>query len=1071
MKRRLDIKKYLAVGLGVGSLVLGSSMANAAAVDLCAGQTTLTMPDGAVVPMWGFALGGVDAATGQCAGAIQIPGPTLDIGTDTALSINLSNTLTVPVSIIIPGQKLPTQAGGAPSAPVYNNPNAVGRDKRVRSLVHEAAPGASASYEWLDLKPGSHIYHSATHQQVQVQMGLYGAMVKNAAAGEAYPGVLYDSSVSVFYSEVDPVQHAAIGAGCFGSVTVQDPTCDGITKPAWISSTRNYNPRYYLVNGMPADGSAPIAAGEAGQNILIRLFNAGLKSHMPESLGLYMNLLAENGYPLPFAKTQYTVAVHALMTADVMVSTLNAGNYPLFDRRLRLSDGTTNTGLMSVLNVAVAGGTGAAPVANPDSLATDEDTAGTLNVVSNDTADTSVNPSNAIDPASLVIRSAPLNGSVATDALGNVTYTPAADFNGTDQFTYTVNDTAGKQSNATTVSVTVNPVNDAPVANADAFETQVGVSLTIAAGGLLVNDTDVDGDVLTVSAIDTALTAGTAVLNADSSINYTPSPTAVAPSTDSFTYTVSNGLLTSTATVTITLTAAPIVPPTAVNDSATTAEDSAVVIAVLSNDTAGSSAINPATIAVVAPANGTAVADALGNVTYTPNANYNGVDQFSYTVTDSAGQVSNVATVNLTISAVNDAPIAVADSYGAQVGVVLTVSAASGVLANDTDVENDALTAGGLNITGTAGTVSLNPNGSFTYTPAATAVAGDIDTFSYTANDGVSSSTPAVVTITIAPAPPAPPTANADSLTTNEDTVGVVNVLTNDTAGSVAIDPASVTIVTAPSHGTVLVDALGNVTYTPTLNYFGPDQFGYTVNDSDVPARTSNEAVVSITVNPVNDAPVGVADSYEIPFWSGVVVTPAASGVLFNDTDIEGDVLTATSLDTTGTAGTVVLYPDGSFAYTPRVGAAAGEVDTFTYIANDGAANSNVTTVTINIIQGTPVTNVLPEARGDTVVYSRGANGNGPMVFNMSVLLANDSDPDDPNFPVGSTIVLVDANNDGIADTRLNGSSITFNAASGMLTYTPVPGTSTRNDRFWYHVIDARGGISNEASVVVRVNP
>jgi VCBS repeat-containing protein len=655
--------------------------------------------------------------------------------------------------------------------------------------------------------------------------------------------------------------------------------------------------------------------------------------------------------------------------------------------------------------------------------------------------------------------------------LGNVTNTPAADFNGADQFTYTVNDSAGKLSNTATVSVTINPVNDAPVANADAFETEVGVNLTIAAGGLLVNDTDIDGDALSVVALDTALTAGIATLNADGSISYTPSASAVASSTDSFAYTVSDGLLTSAATVTITLTAAPVVAPTANNDAAVTAEDTTTVINVLANDIAGSSAINPATVSIVAPSNGSAVADASGSVTYTPGANFNGVDQFSYTVTDTAGQVSNSALVSITVSAVNDAPVAVADNYGAQVGVTLTVSAAGGVLANDTDVENDPLSAGGLNIAGTSGTVSLNPNGSFTYTPSATAVAGDTDTFSYTANDGVSNSAPAIVTISIAPAPPAPPTANPDNLVTNEETAGVINVLANDTAGSAAINVASVAITAAPAHGSATVDALGNVTYTPTLNYFGPDQLSYTVNDSDVPARTSNVAVVSVTVNPVNDAPVGVADSYEIPFWSGVVVTPAASGVLFNDTDVEGDVLNATGLNTTGTAGTVVLYSDGSFAYTPRAGAQAGEVDSFTYMANDGAANSNVTTVTINIIQGTPVTNVLPEAQSDTIIYSRNANGNGPMSFNMSVLLANDTDPDDPNFPVGSTIVLVDANNDGIADTRLNGSSIVFNAATGVLTYTPIPGTSTRNDRFWYHVVDAKGGVSNEASVSVRVNP
>jgi len=875
MKPRNNVNKYLAVGLGVSALALGSTMTNAATVALCAGETTVTMTDGATVSMWGFALGGLNISGTACAGSIQIPGPTIDNGTDTTLTIALNNTLSVPVSIIIPGQSLPTQAGGTPSAPVYNNATATGRAKRVRSLVHETAPDSQAVYQWAALKPGSHIYHSATHQQVQVQMGLYGAMTGDVTTGEAYSGITYDSEVSLFYSEIDPVLHKAVATGCYGSVSIADTTCDGASKPNWMSSTLNYNPRYYLVNGMPSDGSVPIPAGNVSQNILIRLFNAGLKTHVPQTLGLYMKLYAENGYTLPYPKSQTSVTLHAMMTADVIINTASDGIYPIFDRRLSLSDGSTHSGMMSRLQISTGAAT---PVATDDTATMDEDTLATdpaaiINVISNDSATAPA----SIDPASVSVRTAPLNGTVVSNSDGTVTYTPNQDYNGTDQFSYTVNDTTGLTSGAATVSVSVAAINDAPIANAD--------------------------------------------------------------------------------------------------------------------------------------------------------------------------------------------------SYDAQVGLTLNIATANGVLANDTDVDNDSLSAGGLDITATAGAVTLSADGSFSYTPSATAVAGNVDTFSYTANDAGLSSTPATVTINILAPPPTAPTANPDSFTTNEDTATTINVLTNDTAGSVTIDVASLSIVSGPAHGSVVVDATGNVTYTPTLNYNGSDQFSYTVNDSDAPARTSNQAIVSVTVNSVNDAPVGVADTYSIPYWAGVTVTPVDSAVLVNDTDIENDPLSSppASLNTNGTAGAVILYSDGSFAYTPASNAAAGNVDTFTYAANDGAANSNATTVTINIIEGTPVANELPIANNDRVTYSRTSNSNGPMSFNMSVLLANDTDQDDANFPAGSTIQLTDANNDLIADTRRNGSSIVFDSATEILTYTPVPGGSTRNDRFWYTVIDARGGVSNRATVIVRV--
>lgn len=878
MKLFIDIKKYFAVGLGASALALGSPLTTAATFELCAGAFPKTMADGVSVTMWGFAPGGV-TATGACAAVPTVPGPEMDTNTDLLLDVTLHNTLSVPVSLIIPGQSLPTN-GGVVTAPVYDNPAATDRSRRVRSLVHEAAPGGSAVYNWASVKPGSHLYHSATHQQVQVQMGLYGAMIRDAGPGEAYAGVLYDSTVSLYYSEVDPALHQAVASNCFGSILVADPTCNGVAKPAWMSSTREYHPRYFLVNGAASDGSLPIIAGQVGQNILIRFFNAGLISHMPQSLN-HMIQVAENGYPLTVTRNQLAVSLQALMTADVIMSPTVEGTVAVFDRRLRLSDGSTNNGLMSKLNVLAS--TGLPP----------------------------------------------------------------------------------------------------------------GV-------------------------------------------------------------------------------------PTAGNDSGTTTEDAAVEIALTANDSADAlngRTLNLASIVIRSlPGHGSVVAGpTLGSVTYTPVANYAGADLFTYTIADSAGSLSNVATVNVTVSAVNDAPVALADAYNAEVGRVLNV-AANGVLANDTDLDGPALSVASADVTSLlGGSVIVAADGSVTYTPPASAVDGVVDSFAYVVTDGTLTSG-ATVSVTLHVYPP---TANADSLVTAEDSVATVNVLANDTAGTFAIDPASV-VATSGTNGTTTVDALGNVTYTPAANFFGVDQFSYTVSDSNIPAKVSTAAVVNVTINAVNDAPVAVADSYSVPAFIGVVTYPDAQGLLANDSDLENSPLTIGSLITTGTLGTVVLNgTKGGFSYSPAAGAVAGSRDSFSYTASDGSLTSAPAVVTIIITAAVPTVNVPPVAVQDTIRYSRvtngGTNGHNPLTFPQSLLTANDTDPDDPTFQTNPnvTVRLIGGPSTtiGLTSRAVAGSGIVYNTATKTLTYTPYAGNLRQNDSFKYQVVDARGGVSATVTVIVRFIP
>ena len=261
----------------------------------------------------------------------------------------------------------------------------------------------------------------------------------------------------------------------------------------------------------------------------------------------------------------------------------------------------------------------------------------------------------------------------------------------------------------------------------------------------------------------------------------------------------------------------------------------------------------------VPAADGTLTLNPNGSFTFQPASNFSGVTSFTYNARDNAtppGQSAAPATVTITVAAVNDAPVAVADSYETNENVLLTVPA-PGVLANDTDAENGALIAE-LVALPASGTLSLSPNGSFSYSPAA-GFSGTV-TFAYRA---VESSTPplpsaaaATVTITVRNVND-PPVAAADAFTATEDTplnVAAPGVLGNDT------DPDAGTVLTAlvvapPAHGTLTLNANGSFIYAAALDYNGPDTFTYRARDNATPPLDSGVVTVTINVASANDAP------------------------------------------------------------------------------------------------------------------------------------------------------------------------------------------------------------------------
>ncbi|NIK69490.1 Ig-like domain-containing protein [Paenibacillus sp. BK720] len=545
-----------------------------------------------------------------------------------------------------------------------------------------------------------------------------------------------------------------------------------------------------------------------------------------------------------------------------------------------------------------------APVAEDASFSGDEDT--TFNKSLSDKG-------SDIDGETITFSrvTGPSNGSLTLNPNGSFTYSPNANYNGPDSFTYKVND-GSLDSNTATVDLTVKPVNDAPVA----YDSSISAVENTPVGGT-VNGSDIDGDLLQYLEQDLPQ-HGTLALDAIAgSYTYTPDQGFVGM--DSFTFTANDAEVGSNkATVTINVTAAPNASPVAQDDNKTIDEDTPVTGAVTATDGDNDTVTYSL---VTAPVNGTVVLNADGTYTYTPNANINGTDSFTYKANDGKAD-SNVATVNLTINAVNDAPAANNSSKTTDENTPVNGSVTG------QDVENSALTYV-LDTAPVHGTVVLNSDGTYTYTPNPNYSGSDSLTFK--AYDGELYSAPATVSITINEVNEAPVTQN-DTLQTEEDKSLNGSVHATDDDG----DTLHYSVVGQPAHGDLTLNGDGTFTYTPDPNYNGPDSFTFKANDG---TADSAPATVEITVTAVNDAPTASDDSKVVESGSS-----ATGG--FKASDVDGDTLTF-AVVTPPAHGTVVINNDGTYTYTPDAG--YGSTDSFTFKANDGKLTSNTATVTLAV--------------------------------------------------------------------------------------------------------------------------
>ncbi len=767
-----------------------------------------------------------------------------------------------------------------------------------------------------------------------------GENLSPVAVDDQPPGVLQGSSAVVavlandFDRNGDPLTVTAVTQGAHGSVAI-NPDRQAVTYTAAPGFTGTDTFTYTISDGYGGTATATVAMPVGSINH--RPVANDDSGDMNRGGFLTLNVLANDtdpdGDPLTVTRVFGPVVINPDQTVTYTPRPTFSGSdsftYEISDGR----GGTATATVQVFINIP--------PTANADAATVGEDGTVQVNVVANDIDDQGL----GFLRVTSVTQGA--HGTVAINPDKTVSYTPVPNYNGMDSFTYTITDAYNLTSTGT-VTVTITPVNDPPVAVADAATVGEDGSVDVT---VLANDTDVDNDTLSVASV-TQGTHGTVSINANGTVAYAPQSNY--NGSDSFTYSISDGQGgTATGTVTVAVTSANDAPAAA-TDTATVAEDGSVSIAVLANDTdADGDTLSVAS--VTQGTNGTAVINPDKTVKYTPAANFHGTDAFTYTVADGNGGTAT-ATVTVTITSVNDPPVAVADA--ATVGEDGSVNVT--VLANDTDVDGDTLSVASIT-QGAHGAVAINPDKTVRYTPAANY--NGADSFTYTLADGNGGTATGTVAINVS-AMNDGPIANPDAASLAEDGLVSIAVLANDTDPEG--DTLSVTAVTQGAHGAVVINPDKTVKYTPAANYNGADSFTYAIADGNGGTAT---AAVTVTVAPVDDAPVAVNDSA-----AAVAGSPVTVSVLANDSDVDGPALSVTGV-TQGLHGAVAINGGQTVTYT--AGLYVGP-DSFTYTVSDGAGGTATATVTVNVTAPQRVAAGLQarydfnEGSGDTIQDTSG---------------------------------------------------------------------------------------------------
>ncbi len=728
-----------------------------------------------------------------------------------------------------------------------------------------------------------------------------------------------------------------------------------------------------------------------------------------------------------------------------------------------------------------------APVVNNDTPSTPEDTPATINVLANDTdVDGTLVPGTIdLDPATPGVQTtftvAGQGTFTVNPVTGVVTFTPVANFNGTTTpVTYQVCDNGGLCDDAT-ITVTVNAVNDAPVANNDTPSTPEDAPVTI---NVLANDTDVDGTLVPGSidldpatpGVQTTFTVagqGTFTVNPVTGVvTFTPVANFNGTTTPVTYQVCDNGTplpaQCDDATITVTVTPANDVP-TITQGPVTTNEDAPVVICPTVGDSDMGDVLTVSPCAV--PANGTLVSGPGNCVTFTPNPNFNGTQTVCIQVCDQTGACATV-NVPVTVNAVNDAPVVNNDTPSTPEDTPATIN----VLANDTDVDGTLVpgtidldpATPGVQTTFTVagqGTFTVNPvTGVVTFTPVAN-FNGTTTPVTYQVCDNGGLCDDATITVTVNAVNDAP-VANNDTPSTPEDAPVTINVLANDTdvdgtlvPGSIDLDPATPgvqTTFTVAGQGTFTVNPVtGVVTFTPVANFNGtttPVTYQVCDNGTPLPAQC-DDATITVTVTPANDVPTITQGPVTTNEDAPVVICPTVG-----DSDM-GDVLTVSPCALPAN-GTLVSGPGNCVTFTPNPNFNGTQTVCIQVCDQNGACATVNVPVTVTAVNDAPVANNdTPSTPEDT-----------PATINV---LANDTDVDGTLVP--GTIDL-DPATPGVQTTFTVAGQGTFTVdpVTGVVTFTPVANFTGTTTPVTYQVCDNGTPLPaqcDDATITVTVTP
>ena len=615
-----------------------------------------------------------------------------------------------------------------------------------------------------------------------------------------------------------------------------------------------------------------------------------------------------------------------------------------------------------------------------------------------------------------------------------------------EPLTIAINADDGVSPASQTFNISVTPDNDAPVAVDDSATTDEGAGVTV---NVLENDSDVEGSDLLVTEVGAPSHGSSEVSGEGQSVTYTPIENF--NGTDSFTYIVSDGFTSSTATVTISVQSVND-NPVAEDDSLTINEDDTLIlIEPLANDSDVDIASNGDHLLiseVTGEVHGTVVLAGDGlSLTYTADANWNGIETLQYSILDD-GLLSDSATITVTVNALNDAPVAVADTSSTNEDTTLEIE----VLANDYDVdtslEGDSMTivsVDGLDLA----TVNIIESGTALEFIPASNMNGE-EVFTYIIEDSHGAQSTNSVTVQINPVNDAPQITPPANQTIEEDTsTGSLTFSVSDIEGDALTLTASSSNEAVITNTDLVVTDLGDGNYsieaTPLTNtntWNGTSHTPVTITLTADDGLVQPTAFFTITINAVNDAPLVTGDSSTTD-----EDTPAVISVLANDSDVEGDDLQVTAVGS-ASHGSVTITGEGqTVTYTPVQNYNGS--DSFTYTASDGNGGSTTASVSVTINS----VNDAPEASNESVTLNED-------VTTTIDVLANDSDVDITSNPGFETISI-----ESVSDPAHGGAVISDNK----IIYTP-DGDYNGTDSFTYVVRDLDGAVDT-GTVTLTIKP